>query len=309
MPKISIIIAVYNHEKYIEQAINSVLEQKTEYELEVFIGEDCSTDKSRDVLMSLESKCPKYFHFIYRDKNLGSTKNFEDLFSRITGDYFIILEGDDYWTYPYKLQKQVNYLETHKEYILCSHNTIVVDEYSNNTDIVYPECKENEYTLYHFRQGLLPGQTATNLYRNYYKMESFDYSLENIPFTAGDRRRAFQCVTQGKVHCVQEKWSAYRYIRNGGSSFSANHKRTKEKTKIAVEYYYSMIEFSKKLGNKEAIVASEELYYLTLLSLIRQNRNIKDIISFLGFFTKCIKPRAVFRYVISKGKKVYYLDN
>lgn len=309
MPKISIIIAVYNHEKYVEQTINSVLEQKTDYEIEVFVGEDCSTDRSREVLMALENKCPKHFHFIYRDKNVGAKKNFKDLFSRITGDYFIILEGDDYWIYPYKLQKQVEFLESHKEYVLCSHNTIVVDENSNNTDIDYPECKDNDYTLYHFRQGLLPGQTATNLYRNYYKIKGFDYSLENIPFTAGDRRRAFQCATQGKVHCIQEKWSAYRYITNGGSSFSANHKRTKEKTKIALEYYHSMIEYSKKLRNKEAIVASEELYYLTLLSLIRQNRNIKDIISFLGLFTKCIKPRAVFRYVISKGNKVYNIDS
>lgn len=304
MPKVSVIIPVYNHGPYIEQAIRGVLSQKVDFDMEVFIGDDCSKDDSRDVLERIQKDCPDYFHFIFREKNLGAKGNIEDLFSRISGEYFIILEGDDYWTYEYKLQKQVDFMDSNPEYILCSHNTVIVDENSNIIKKDYPECKEEEYTLYMFRCHILPGQTATNLYRNYYKIKGFDFGLEDIEFTAGDRRRAFECVTQGKVHCIQESWSCYRYITKGGTSFSSNNKQDEKTRNIVINYYDEMTKFAMKHKNDEALLAAEELYYTTLFSSIIRGKKAKDVFTCLSKFIRCRHKKSVLKYLLSKGKQV-----
>ena len=305
MLKVSVIVPVYNHGRYIERTINSILMQKVDFDIEVLIGEDCSNDNSREVLKSMQSYCPHYFHFFYRERNYGAEKNFADLFSRITGDYFVILEGDDYWTYEYKLQKQVDFLEKHPNYVLCSHNTQVVDEDSKDVDTVYPECKDNEYTLYHYRMGQLPGQTASNLYRNYYRIPGFDISLESVPFTAGDRRRAFECVVQGKVYCIQEKWACYRYVSRGSTSFSSMHKQSESMRNRSLNFYKEMIIFAQKHNNEEAILAAEELYFLTFLSDVKRSKRIGKLLLFCKAYSTCKYKLPVLRYMLSKGHRIY----
>lgn len=187
---ISIIVAVYNHEKYIEKAIQSILMQKGDYSYEVLIGEDCSTDNTRKVLKKMEPSLPAQFHIFYREKNMGAMgeNNFNDLYSRSRGKYYIVLEGDDYWTYEYKLQKQFEFLESHPDYLAVAHNTEVVDENNMPLGWDYPECKHTEYTIYDFRKDLLPGQTTTILMRNYFANDLFDWHLEPSNFP-GDRKK------------------------------------------------------------------------------------------------------------------------
>lgn len=300
--KLSIVVAVYNHEKYIAQAINSILEQQTNFEYEVLIGEDCSTDTSRTILQTIERNCYDNFHFFYRDTNYGSERNFQDLYSRMKGDYFIVLEGDDYWCYPYKLQKQVEFLDSHPEYVECSHLVSVVDEESRELNIAYPECNDHEYTLQHFRKGILPGQTAANMYRNYYKNQVIDFSLEKVPFFAGDRRKAFIVASQAKVYCIQQKWSSYRYVVQSGSSFSATHKENIKTVDNAIAFYKAMLLFSKKIQNDTAVQIAEELYYLTYLSKIKVQFKCKDVLVFIQEISRCNNKLSVFKYIIKKGK-------
>lgn len=300
--KLSIVVAVYNHEKYVKQAINSILEQEVNFEYEVLIGEDCSTDKSREVLQEIEKNCPSNFHFFYRETNYGAERNFRDLLSRMRGEYFIILEGDDYWSYPLKLQKQVDYLETHPEYIECSHLVKVVDENSKIIDIEYPCCKDEEYSLSHFRRGILPGHTSCNLYRNFYKKPLIETSLLNVPFPAGDRQKAFTIACQGKIHCIQEYWSNYRYITNGGDSFSANNNWSIMKLFEVQNFYMEMINFARKLGNKEGVLAAEELYYQALASEIVHTKKIKSVIKFICKFCMCHNKLSVTRILVLKKR-------
>lgn len=302
MITLSVIVAVYNHEKYIEQAINSILKQKVTFNMEVLIGEDCSTDDSRKILNKIEKNCPEYFKFFYRQRNYGPSENFKDLYHRMQGKYFIVLEGDDYWTYEYKLQKQVEFLENNKEYISCAHNVTVVDENSNKTGDLYPECKEEEYTLNHFRKRLLPGQTATVMYRNFYKDKIIDISLEEIPFSAGDRRKAFMTVSQSKVYCIQENWSCYRYVTSTGSSFSATHVSNKKELYQSVEFYKEMINFSKRILNDQAICIAEELYFLMLCSSIKRFKKIKNFKFLIHEFVKCRYKKSVILYLINWEK-------
>ena len=221
MIDVSIVVAVYNHENYIKQALDGILMQKVNFEYEVLIGEDCSTDNSRNILKELESELPANFHIFFREKNYGALGNFLDLYHKTNGRYFIALEADDYWTYNLKLQKQFDFLENNTDYISVAHNTQVVDKNGNPVSYNYAECKQEDYSFDDFLKGILPGQTTTKLTRNYYKYHIIKGSNLDVGEYPGDQREAFLLCVNGKVRCIQEKWSAYRMVIKGGSSYTA----------------------------------------------------------------------------------------
>lgn len=128
---VSVICVTYNHEKYIRQALDSILMQKTDFAYEVLIGEDCSTDGTRAILKEYEAKHPDLFRMYYRDSNVGATKNEYELFMDAKGRYVAALELDDIWTDERKLQKQFDFLEAHEEYIGVSHDFDIIDKDGN----------------------------------------------------------------------------------------------------------------------------------------------------------------------------------
>ena len=103
-PKVSVCILTYNHEKYIAQAVESALQQRTTFPVEILIGEDCSTDRTRDIVAELGRRHPDRVGLHLAEKNQGGGRNFCNLFAQSRGQYVIILEGDDYWTAPHKQQ-------------------------------------------------------------------------------------------------------------------------------------------------------------------------------------------------------------
>ena len=114
-PLVSISMITYNHAPFIAQAIEGVLQQKTTFPFELVIGEDCSTDNTREIVSEYHKKHPDIFRVIASDKNIGATRNSLRTLKACQGKYIAYCEGDDYWHHPYKLQKQVDYLESHQE--------------------------------------------------------------------------------------------------------------------------------------------------------------------------------------------------
>lgn len=270
---VSVIIATYNHEKYIEQAIRSVMAQEVDFEYEVLIGEDCSPDGTAEVLRKLEPELPKNYHIFYREKNLGGVKNFQDLYMCSTGRYMIILEGDDYWIYNKKLQKQVDFLETHDDYIAVAHNKLTVDKNNNVIEHNFQECKKEEYTLFDWRDGFFPGQTTTILFRNYYRYNIF----KEIPISIlaiGDVGNNFLFACYGKVKCIQEKWSAYRYVTDEGTSFSATLVKNKEWHYRQYIFYKDIKEYADAVvKTKEAMMVAETVYLVHYLRAVKHKAN------------------------------------
>jgi len=130
-PIISIICNTYNHSRFIRTALEGFLMQKCTYPIEVLIHDDASTDGTQDIIRNYEREYPTLILPIYQKENMYSkgikpTQRFQR--PRAKGKYLAICEGDDYWTDPLKLQKQVDFLEAHPEYVICYHNAIVVDE-------------------------------------------------------------------------------------------------------------------------------------------------------------------------------------
>lgn len=139
----------YNHEKFVAQAINSVLMQKTNFSYELIIGEDCSTDHTRNIVLDFQKKYPGKILVLPRKKNIGRDLNFIETFCTCNGKYIAILEGDDYWMSPHKLQTQVDFLENDQNYAMSAHAVNVIGHPDHNSfipDTMRKNPKE-EYTL------------------------------------------------------------------------------------------------------------------------------------------------------------------
>lgn len=128
-PLVSVLMITYNQEKYIRQALESVFAQVTDFEFEVVIGEDCSTDGTRAIVKEFEARYRERMRPIYHERNVGMMRNaFEFCLEKCIGKYIALLEGDDYWSDPSKLQKQVEFLENNQDFVLGFHNADCIDE-------------------------------------------------------------------------------------------------------------------------------------------------------------------------------------
>lgn len=130
-PSVSICCLTYNHVSYIRQCLDGFVSQKTNFPFEVLVHDDASTDGTADVIKEYEARYPLLIKPIYQDINqyrqrrqVSATYNF----ARVKGKYIASCEGDDYWTDPYKLQKQVDFLETHPDFSICFHPVMVLNQ-------------------------------------------------------------------------------------------------------------------------------------------------------------------------------------
>lgn len=209
---VSIIMMSYNHGKFIRQALESVLMQKTQYTYELLVGDDCSQDDTQAVVREMEPWFEGKMKTIFRQKNLGAQGNMTDLLSRTKGKYIAFLEGDDFWTDSGKLQKQVTFLETHPEYSACYHKNSKVDKDNNVLQEKMPDFPiVGDFTLAHYNAFALPGQTATVMARK----EVMQYNEQKMPkvrHVPGDRILPLAAMRLGKVYCSDEVMSAYRSV-------------------------------------------------------------------------------------------------
>lgn len=123
---VSVLCTAYNHEKFIADAIEGVLKQKTDFRYELIIHEDASTDQTAEIIKDYENRYPEIIKVIYQYVNQYQQCNIYEkyLFPRVQGKYFATCEGDDYWTDEKKLQLQVDFLEAHPDYSMCMHNAV-----------------------------------------------------------------------------------------------------------------------------------------------------------------------------------------
>lgn len=127
-PLVSVILVTYNHDEYVAQAMESIFAQKTLFDIEVLISEDCSTDGTRGIIQKFHEQNPGRVRLFLSHRNLNDNSVMTRAWQCARGRYIAILDGDDYWTDPHKLQRQVDFLEQHPETFLCGHAVNVIDE-------------------------------------------------------------------------------------------------------------------------------------------------------------------------------------
>ncbi len=262
-PLLSVVVPVYNHAPYIEECLRSIAAQCVDFPMEVLVGEDGSTDETRAVLRRLEPELPDCFTIIYREKNLGAVGNGEDLYARARGRYLAELEGDDFYLDPGKLQTQVDFLESHPDYVACYTNCLVVGADSQPNGERYPECKDEDYSLREYFYWCLPGQTGTVVCRReeYLSARQRFLDLRQYQAYAGDRRNSFVFLTLGKVRCIQQQMSAYRHIRKGGSSHSATIKKNRAFAENEVGFGRTLVAYAERYGDAEALRVAKMTSY------------------------------------------------
>ena len=262
-PLLSVVVPVYNHAPYIEECLRSIASQRVDFPMEVLVGEDGSTDDTREVLRRLEPELPECFTIIYRERNLGAVGNGEDLYARARGRYLAELEGDDFYLVPDKLQRQVDFLESHPDYVACYTNCLVVGQDSRPNGERYPECPDDDYSFREYFYWCLPGQTGTVVCRReeYLSARQRFLDLRQFKAYAGDRRNSFVLLTLGRVRCVQEQMSAYRHVRKGGSSHSATIRKDRRFAENEVGFGRTLVAYAKRYGDAEALRTAKMTCY------------------------------------------------
>jgi glycosyltransferase involved in cell wall biosynthesis len=121
----------YDVERYIREALDSILMQRVDFDYEIVIGEDRSTDGTREIVREYAARHPDRVRAILRDTNLGMNRNFRETLLAARGRFIALLDADDYWTSADKLQKQMDYLASHPDCSICFHNTLVLYEHGD----------------------------------------------------------------------------------------------------------------------------------------------------------------------------------
>ena len=125
--KVSVCVVVYNQEKYVRQCLQSIVDQETNFDFEVIVADDCSTDGTRAIVQEFVNKYPTIVKPIFHEKNVGPYTNFRLVHEQATGEYISHMDGDDY-ALPGKLQIQADYLDQHSECNIVWHRMHVMND-------------------------------------------------------------------------------------------------------------------------------------------------------------------------------------
>lgn len=244
---VTVVCITYGHEKYIAQALDSFLMQKTNFKFKIFVGEDCGTDGTADIVRKYAKKYPELIVPFIREKNMGPQRNCLDMCARATSPYIALCDGDDYWTDEYKLQKQFDYMEAHPGYRYSFAKTEIVagDNWANrsyywaNQDgrYIIPDCLPN-YRLpkppLHagdFIDDLLVGHTSTLFFRWNYDIIFPEWFFEGV---FGDAPLRLMQVGSGEVGYIEDIVSVYRVNETG--VFTSYRDRDEMFLKTRMEY-------------------------------------------------------------------------
>lgn len=214
---VSVVCDVFNHEHYLRQCLDGFVTQQTNFEFEVLIHDDASTDASVEIISEYVDKYPHIFKPIYQKENQFSKgiSIWKDIqFPRADGKYIAICEGDDYWTDPLKLQKQVDILEADETLMAVCTDTSIVDNHSNLLNPkrggVVKDDIEGRYTLRDFFNYNHQYPTASILYRNSHKEELREKYARTRNAYLGDWTMWICLHIYGDFYFINEPMVAYR---------------------------------------------------------------------------------------------------
>lgn len=279
MTKVIVAITTYNLEKYIAKALDSILCQKTDFDYKIIVADDCSTDRTIEILKKYKKSYPEKIELLLSDHNMGSLSNSNRIFDGLQCEYFSFLDGDDYWIGDERLQKQVDFLDSHPEYSLCGGNTQYL---KNNALADYVVDGSKLGRTYDFESLLnedIPfvHTSALLLRNNIFKFglpECFkkaEDTFENCALRGEDFRRILHLET-GPMYLMKETVSVYRIHENGLWQGSSYAKRTIESA-ITNNYY------KKYFGNKYGLyfVKKAKESYKNMMNILIVDYNLLGV--------------------------------
>lgn len=259
VPLVTVICCTYNHEAYIAEALESIVVQKTDFKFEVLVSDDASTDNTAEILREYEKKYTYIIKVIYRKKNLGAIINGLHTLNDARSKYVVINEGDDYFNDPYKLQKQVDFLEKHPDCSICFHPVNVLFQDGSKPSEIFPSPQFRFNKTKFSLEDLLKHnfiQTNSAMYRWLYTTENL---LDVFPksILPGDYYLHLLHAQKGSIGFLDEIMSVYR--RHEGGIFWEAQTPEKLHSRYCTEIFSFYYEIFKN------IAVNPESYYINTL--------------------------------------------
>jgi glycosyltransferase involved in cell wall biosynthesis len=278
---LSVNMITYQHELYIKQAVEGVLMQETNFEFQLIVCDDCSPDTTQQIVQNLIDNHPKGYRIKYfrHNKNIGMQPNGIFALNNCIGKYIALCEGDDYWTDPLKLQKQVDFLEANPDYVLCFHQVgilktdgEIVDDFITKV----PENYENIETLARLGNYI---HTPSVVFRNVIKEFPFEFELSPI----GDYFLYIMLAKYGKLKYLEDKMAIYRYGVGVHSSLDNLNFRLKNNQIYSCLLSYLVDENLKKIILERKFIALDGFnratqYEYTLNKYLSSKKTYADIL-------------------------------
>lgn len=255
--KVSILCLAYNHGKYLRQALDGFLAQKTDFAYEIIIHDDASTDDTQQIIMEYAQKYPELIRPVLQTQNQYSRNVHimaEFLNPLARGKYIALCEGDDYWTDPDKLQLQYNIMESHPECSMCVHRIERVLEDGSFAGKYQPagDMEEGKIDTVRFLeiQRSYPFQTGC-----FFMRADLWFDLEQNPphfrmaSDVGDEPALLYMVAHGDLYYLPRCMSAYRIFSAG--SWSSKNKNTLEKRLVHARHFYEMMRLFDEYTNHQ----------------------------------------------------------
>lgn len=266
---VSIRCLVYNHEPYLRQCLDGFVMQKTKFRFEAIVHDDASTDNSAAIIREYAEKYPDIIKPILETENQyskhdGSLKRIMDSHTR--GKYIALCEGDDYWTDPNKLQKQVDFMEGHPDYTMCFHDVDIKVEKGREYWDVFGKLENRDYTISEcIKYWKVP--TCSMVIRK----NVFDKRPENKKFRVGDNVVVYTCLSYGKIRCIAKKMGAYRLTPTSWIGAQSD----KKQRYMFISHYEGLLESLPICRCTEMYEIMETQYFL-LMSFLKRDGECKE---------------------------------
>lgn len=223
MIKVSVTILTYNQKNFIGKAIESALSQQTNFDFEILVGDDCSTDGAQEVIQAYQNQYPDKIKAVLHPKNLGQNGLFNTIetLKLAQGTYIAPMDGDDYWTDNQKLQRQVDFMEAHPDFSACFHNALITYEDGSPAHELNAPDQKTVVTVEDLvgEDEIWFMATSAVMFKNGL-MHYPDWFLKS---TSGDIPRYVILAKKGPIGYVPGVMSVYRKNR-GGASFKDHYR-------------------------------------------------------------------------------------
>lgn len=251
--KVTICITTYNLEKYIGEALESILKQHTEFPYKILIADDCSTDRTLEILEQYRKEYPDIIEIRAASANMGFLANSNRIFDGLQSEYFTFLDGDDYWIDDKHLQKQVDFLESHTEYQMCAGNTQMMRDGKLAEYLLTRDDLERKYTFEDMLCDRMPFiHTSSILLRNTIFCKGIpDCFKEAVgkyyecALRGEDFRRIIH-LENGPIYVFEDVFSVYRVHEKG---IWQGKSKVEQQIETVISWYFQSKYYREKYGN------------------------------------------------------------
>jgi glycosyltransferase involved in cell wall biosynthesis len=267
-PLVSVCLITYNHVKYIKQCIDSVLSQVVDFDWEIIIADDFSTDGTRDVLIDYYNKYPTLIRLILQKKNVGPAKNFLDLINSPLGKYVSYIEGDDYWIDTHKLKVQASFMEQNYNFSMCFGRAKVITEYDSRSFNlnIYEEPPSDILDFDTIVQKhYIPSSTL------FFRLEFMRVPRFYFDVLSGDILLEVLLAEKGPVKYFDKNFSVYRVHSNGVTQSISN-------TSLGqIKLYDLFVQLNKYFEFKHDAIFRKKIASIAKISLVKGSKRLSGV--------------------------------